>query len=418
MPGKEILLMRASELKKLEIIKEIERKAIKQKVGAEILNLSVRQVRRLQEKVREKGERGIIHGNRGRRSKRKIDERIREKILELRREKYRDFKPTFLSEKLKEEEGIEVSKETVRKILIEGGEWQVRGKRRKHCRWRERRESYGEMLQLDGSHHDWLEGRGPKMVLMKFVDDATSRVFGRFYEYEGTLPALDLTLRYIKKYGIPRQIYTDKHTTYKAWREATIEEMLNNEEPKSEFKRIVEGLGVSMINANSPQAKGRVERNFKTDQDRLVKEMRLAGICTMDEANKFLEGYWKKHNRKFSVIPASEKDMHMPIPDDLNLGKVFRVRKERIVRNDNTVQNEGNLYQINAERDLSGKKVFLEIDLKGKMYIIYKDEELEFKEIEKSKIRVKSIKKTRIRKKWIPPKNHPWRNGFVSVNNL
>jgi transposase-like protein len=420
MPEKDILPMRTSELKKLEIIKQIEDGRIRQKTGASLLGLTTRQMRRLQWKVRENGAQGIIHGNRGRRSKKKTKESLKEKILNLRREKYTDFKPTFMSEKLKEEEGVVVSKETLRKILIAAGEWQVKVKHKKHCRWRERKESFGEMLQLDGSHHDWLEGRGPRMVLMKFVDDATSRAFGRFYEYEGTLPAMDLMRRYIKKHGIPRQIYADKHTTYKTFREATTEEMLNGEEPKSEFKRVVEELGTLLINANSPQAKGRIERNFATDQDRLVKEMRLAGICTMEEANNFLGVYWAKHNRKFAVRPAQDNDIHIAIPERLNLWKLFRARTLRIVRNDNTIQNDGLLYQLNESRDLSGKKAFIEIDLKGRRYITYNGAELDFTKIDSAKIRKPEIRKTKIRKKWIPPKKHPWRNGFMPemVSNL
>lgn len=413
MHRKDILQMKPKELKRLEVIKNIESGIISQKAGAGILRLSTRQVRRLEKKVKEEGDKGIIHGNRGRKSKRRLKRGIRERIIELRRKKYIDFKPTFFSEKLREEEGIKVSKETVRKILIEEGEWEVRGRRKKHCKWRERKERYGEMLQLDGSHHDWLEGRGPKMVLMKFIDDATSRVFGRFYEYEGTIPALDLTLRYIKKYGIPLQIYADKHTTYKTYREATIEEMLKNEEPKSEYKRIIEELGIDLINANSPQAKGRIERNFSTDQDRLVKEMRLAGIRTMEEANKFLEGYIEKHNRKFGVKPAKEEDVHMKIAKGINLNKLFRVREERKVRNDNTIQYEKELYQLLEGRNMSGKKVFFEIDLKGKEYITYKGEEMRYIKIDPCKIRKPEKKTFKIRKKHIPSKNHPWRRGFM-----
>ena len=413
MPERDILMMRAKEIKKLEVIKQVERGMIRQKAGASLLKLSTRQVRRLQRKLQEKGAEGVIHGNRGRKSRRRIKESVREKIIRLRHEKYTDFKPTFFTEKLKEDEGIKVSKETVRNILIEAGEWQVRVKRERHCRWRERKECFGEMLQLDGSHHDWLEGRGSRMVLMKFVDDATSRSFGRFYEYEGTWPALDLTLRYIKKYGIPRQIYADRHTTYKAFREATTEELLRNENPKSEYKRIVDSLGVVLINANSPQAKGRVERNFGTDQDRLVKEMRLAGVCTMEEANRFLGSYWIKHNRKFAVKPVQEQDIHAQIPEGLNLKKLFRIRIERTVRNDNTVQNEGKLYQLNESRNMSRKKVFLELDLKGKMFITYKGEELRYMVIEPAKIRKAERKKVKVRKKWVPPKNHPWRDGYI-----
>lgn len=412
MPEKDILLMKPSELKRLEIIKQVQNGVIRQKSGAKLLQLSTRQVRRLKHKVLKEGIQGIIHGNRGRRSKRRLKESVKEKILVLRREKYTDFKPTFFAEKLKEDEGITVSRETLRNLLIIAGEWQVRSKGKKHRKWRERKECFGEMLQLDGSHHDWLEGRGPRMVLMKFIDDATSRPFGRFYEYEGTLPALDLTMRYVKKHGIPRQIYSDKHTTYKAFREATVEEMLNNEEPKSEYKRIVESIGIVLINANSPQAKGRVERNFSTDQDRLVKELRLAGICSMDEANKFLETYWPKHARKFSVTPAKEQDMHAQIPEGINLKKLFRVRIERKVRNDNTIQHEGKLYQLYAGHDMRGKWVFVETDLKRKMFVTYKDQELNFEWIDPTKIKTPEKKVLKVRRKRVPSPNHPWRKGY------
>lgn len=314
-----------------------------------------------------------------------------------------------MSEKLKESEGIQISKESLRKILIESGDWQKKVKKKKHRKWRERKECFGEMVQLDGSIHPWLEERGPELVLMKFVDDATSKSFGRFYTYEGTIPAMDLTVRYIKKYGIMRIIYTDKHTTYRALREATIEEQLRGEKPQSSFQRAAKEIGIHIIHANSPQAKGRVERNFRTDQDRLVKELRLANVCTLDEANIFLESYWPKHNRQFAVKPVKEQDLHLQVPEGIKLSKIFREREKRTVRNDNTVQYDTAVFQIESNRHLYGKNVYVEIDLKGKVFITYRSEELNFTKIDPEKIRKPEKKIVKVIKLRKPVSKHPWR---------
>jgi hypothetical protein len=412
MPGEDILVMRKVELRKLEVIRKINEGFIKQKVGAEFLDLSSRQVRRLQKRVKENGSVGIIHGNRGKKSPRKFGEKFKEKILVLRREKYYDFQPKFMSEKL-EEEGIQISKESLRQILIESGDWQIKVKKKKHRKWRERKECFGEMVQLDGSIHPWLEERGPELVLMKFVDDATSKSFGRFYTYEGTTPAMDLTVRYIKKHGIMREIYTDKHTTYRALREATIEEQLRGEKPQSSFQRAAKEIGIHIIHANSPQAKGRVERNFRTDQDRLVKELRLANVYTLDEANTFLESYWPKHNRQFAVKPMKEQDLHLQVPEGVKLSKVFREREIRTVRNDNTVQYNTVMFQIASNRHLYGKNVYVETDLKGKLFITYRSEELNFTKIDPEKIRKPEKKLVKVIKRRIPASKHPWRRYVV-----
>lgn len=409
MPGEDVLVMRKIELRKLEVIRKINEGFIKQKVGAEFLDLSSRQIRRLQKRVKEAGSVGIIHGNRGKKSPKKFGEKFKEKILDLRREKYYDFQPKFMSEKLKESEGIQISKESLRKILIESGDWQKKVKKKKHRKWRERKECFGEMVQLDGSIHPWLEERGPELVLMKFVDDATSKSFGRFYTYEGTIPAMDLTVRYIKKYGIMRIIYTDKHTTYRALREATIEEQLRGEKPQSSFQRAAKEIGIHIIHANSPQAKGRVERNFRTDQDRLVKELRLANVCTLDEANIFLESYWPKHNRQFAVKPVKEQDLHLQVPEGIKLSKIFREREKRTVRNDNTVQYDTAVFQIESNRHLYGKNVYVEIDLKGKVFITYRSEELNFTKIDPEKIRKPEKKIVKVIKLRKPVSKHPWR---------
>ena len=202
------------------------------------------------------------------------------------------------------------------------------------------------MVQMDGSHHDWFEGRGPKCVLMGYIDDATGSVYGRFYDYEGTMPAMDSFKRYIKRYGIPQSVYLDKHTTYKSTAKQSIEDELEDIKPMSQFERSLSELEVTVIHANSPQAKGRIERQFRTLQDRLVKEMRLAGVKSVDQANEFLIIYLPKHNIKFKVKAVSEVDLHRPALFTRELNKIFCIREERTLQNDFTIAYNGKLYQI------------------------------------------------------------------------
>ncbi len=195
----------------------------------------------------------------------------------------------------------------------------------------------GELIQLDGSHHDWLEGRGPHCVLMAYIDDASSRVFARFYAYEGTVPALDSFQRYVKQYGIPLAVYADKHTTYRSPAEPTVEEQLAGVKPTSQFGRALGDLGVELIPAHSPQAKGRIERLFKTLQDRLIKEMRLAGIATLADANRFLPTWLSRYNRRFAVQPTRTTDLHRPLLANTDVRSVLAVKTRRVLRRDWTV---------------------------------------------------------------------------------
>src|SRR5208337_2212616 len=296
--------------------------------------------------------------------------KIKERIIKLYQEKYKGFGPTLAAEKLFEIDAIQISDETLRLWLIDAGEWQKKRKRKAHRQWRARKEHCGEMLQMDGSVHDWFEGRGPKSVLMAYIDDATSRVYGRFYEYEGTIPAMDSFKRYVRKYGIPMSIYFDRHKTYKSSSEPTIEDEINGTEPLSEFGRALTELGVKLIHAYSPQAKGRIERQFKTLQDRLTKELRLRGISTIEEANKFLEeSYWANYNKKFMVKALRKDDIHRPVPKGLNLDKILCIRTEHPVRNDNTITHNKKLYQL--KESLPKKtKVRVEERVDGSMLII------------------------------------------------
>jgi hypothetical protein len=299
-------------------------------------------------------------------------------MIQLYRTTYADFGPTLFTEKLEERDGISISRETARTWLTDAGLWKIHRKRKEHRQWRERKDRFGEMVQMDGSHHDWFEGRGPACVCMGYIDDATGNVFGRFYEYEGILPAMDSFMRYSKTYGLPLSVYLDKHTTYKSPAEPTLEDELNGTEPLSQFGRALGELGVELIHANSPQAKGRIERLFNTLQDRLVKEMRLRGISALDEANRFLVSYLPWYNRRFAV-PAKKKGNLHRNPKGLDLAAILCVKTERTLKNDHTIQHERRLYQI--EDRIRTKRVIVEEHIDGSLRIVSKGVSVRFHQI-------------------------------------
>lgn len=423
MAGKDIIMVTHEELKKLHIIRKTLDGKLKQIEAAQILSLSDRQIRRLTARIRQEGDAGIAHKSRGKESNRRFPNKIRKKVVKLYRQKYNDFGPTLLSEKLLEQENIKISDESLRRWLIETGDIKKRHKHKKHRQWRERKAHFGEMLQIDGSHHRWLEERGPEIVLMGCIDDATNNIFGRFYEYEGTMPAMDCFKRYTGLYGLPLSIYIDRHTTYKSNAKPTIEDDLNGRRPRSQFERAMEELEVEVIHANSPQAKGRIERLFKTLQDRLVKEMRLKGIKTIMEANLFLEGYLKRHNERFSIESREKEDLHRPLREGFDLDGVLCVKTKRALRNDFTVAHNKKLYQILEPANT--KEVIVEERLNGNMLITHNGRALGFKEIDSLPLKEKQNPKKPFKislplkalirgKKYIPPKDHPWRKYPVS----
>jgi len=404
----DIMMASQEELKRVHVIRKVQEKVIKQVEAGEILCLSSRQIRRIVKRVRGEGDRGIIHRSRGRSSNRAFPEEVKDRAIELYREKYLGFGPTLAVEKLLERDGMELSDEPLCGWLIGSGDWKKSRKRRGHRQWRERKEHSGEMVQMDGSHHDWLEGRGPECVLMGYIDDATGQGFGRFYEYEGTLPAMESFRRYIQRYGIPLKVYLDKHTTYKSNGQPTLEEELAGIEPLSEFKRALKELGVEVLHAHSPQAKGRIERFFGTLQDRLVKEMRLRGIQTIEEANLFLEQYWPTYNRKFRVSAKEKGDFHRELPKRLNLDHILCVKAQRAMRNDFTVAYNRKLYQIEDRIRVARVMVHERVD--GSLAIVSKDRFLKFREIVTRPVREKKQPMRQATKKtYIPPKDHSWR---------
>ena len=410
MARKDIIMLSQRELKKLHVIKKVLDGVVKQIEAAGILTLSDRQIRRLIKRVKVKGDAGIGHKSRSKPSGRKLPMNIRDRVIKLCRGKYKGFGPTLAAEKLHEIEDISLSDETLRLWLIESGDWKKVRKTRGHRQWRERKHYFGEMIQLDGSHHDWFEGRGPKCVLMGYIDDATGNVFGRFYTYEGTIPAMGSFKGYAKKYGLPMSVYLDKHTTYKSPAKLSVKDSIDGTEPMSEFERAMKELGVKVIHAHSPQAKGRIERLFRTFQDRVIKEMRLKGISTIEEANSFLVKYLPIYNRKFRVKPRQEENLHREIPKEIELDSILCIKTKRVLRNDSTVAHNSKLYQIMDKTD--AKRVMVEEKINGKMAITHKSIRLRYKEITERPQREQNKSLVFIRKKkkkYIPPANHPWR---------
>ena len=417
MARKDIITMSQKELKRSHIIKKVIESSINQVEASSLIGLSERQVRRLVKKVRLEGEIGIIHRSRGKPSNRSFSEELRNKVIVLYKSKYFGFGPTLATEKLFELDKIKLSDETLRKWLQEEEIPYRKRKKRGHRQWRERKSNFGVLIQVDGSHHDWFEGRGSRCVFIGYIDDATGNIFGRFYSYEGTIPAMDSFKRYINHYGIPMSIYVDKHTTYKSWGEPSIEDQLSGTKKRlSKFGMALKDLGVELRHAHSPQAKGRIERLFGTLQDRMVKEMRLKGIKSIEEANKFLESYLSEYNKKFAIKPKMEGDMHREIPKGINLDKILCIKTKRALRNDFTVVHNKRLYQI--EDNIRAKNVIVEERIDGSMYITYKDNNLKFKEIN---IRPEQEKQSKIynftfKKIYRPPANHPWRKSHIKTS--
>ena len=411
MAGKDIIAMSQEELKRLHVIHKVVDKKLKQVDAADILGLVDRQIRRIVKRVCREGDKGVIHKSRGQPSNRALPKPLKDKVIKLYRQKYQDFGPKFANEKLFEIDKIKIGNQTLRNWLIEDGAWQITHKHRKHCQWRERKHHFGEMVQVDGSHHRWFEERGPECVLMGYIDDATNISFAKFYTHEGTFPAMDSFKRYIKKYGIPLSIYLDKHSTYKSTAKLSIEDELNSREPLSHFERALKELGVEVMHAHSPQAKGRIERLFKTLQDRLIRDMRLRKIKTISQANEFLGWYLSAHNKRFAIKPIEKVNFHRALPQNVDLDKILCVKTDRALRNDFTIAHFKKLYQV-LDR-VNVKRVTVEERINGEMLITHKGKTLKYKPITQRTMPVKEKSKKpyvfKLRKAPIPSKDHPWR---------
>jgi len=410
---KDMITMSKRESKRLHLIHQALDRKVTQIAAAEVLGLSDRQFRRLIKRVRAEGDDGICHRSRGRASNHRISRRIKDRALKLFKQEYADFNLAHATEILSEVHGIAVSDETLRLWLNEASIPYKKRRVKKHRQRRERKACFGELVQIDGSHHDWFEGRGPVCVFMGYIDDATGTISGRFYDYEGTMPAMDSMKRYIKRYGIPQGVYLDKHTTYKSWAKATIDEQLSDQKPMSHFEKSLAALEVEVIHANSPQAKGRVERLFKTLQDRLVREMRLRGIKSVEEANAFLETYLPKHNMRFQKQARLKADLHRPALHARELDRIFCIREDRTVKNDFTIAYDGKLYQI--EQVTRAEKVVVEKRLNGSLHITYKGRDLRYRIItEQPSMAIPDTPLILAAKKpWKPATDHPWKRRLA-----
>jgi transposase len=411
MPGEDTITMAQHELRRLHVIRKAIDQVITQKHASEVIGISLRQVQRMVARVKIEGDKGIIHKSRGQPSNRSIPDATRRKALTLFKATYHDFGPTLATEKLFERDKIKINDETFRLWLIEEGIPYKERKKRPHRQWRERKACFGQMVQMDSSHHAWLEKRGPWCVFMGYIDDATGIPFGRFYTHEGTDPAMDSLKRYIKRYGIPQSVYLDNHSTYKSSKRQSIEDELKNEISLSQFERAADELGIRVIHADSPQAKGRVERIFRTFQDRLVKDLRLEGINTIDGANDHLKYFIPKYAKRFAVKARKIDDLHRPIPDGMDLDGILCTKTPRVLRNDFTVAHDHKLYQIID--NVRTKKLIVEDRLNGSVVISHKNKALKFKEIN---VRPKkeepkaacAFKPSRVYEP--APANHPWRS--------
>jgi transposase len=428
--------MTIKELKRVEVIGQIESGQLTARIGAEILCLSIRQTRRLIARYRQQGAVGMMHGNRGKPPANRVPEEVRQKIEKLCCEEYEDYNDSHLTEILVEKHGIGISRSSVRRIRRSIGQGSPRKRRApRHRSRRDRKPKAGMLLQTDGSHHDWLEGRGPALVLIVFIDDATNEVMGAVFRLAEDAAGYFLGLQEIcLQRGIPAAIYADLHTIFRSPKKPTMAQELNGEQPLSQFGRLANELGIELILAHSPQAKGRVERLFGTLQDRLVKALREAGASTLAEANQVLSHYLPKHNQRFKVKPVQDSTAYVPWPKEYRPQDYFCFKHQRIVANDNTISFSGHRLQIPpGPKRISFAKSRVDVlqHLDGNLEIRYKQLSLiTFQPADNQPVRiaqftplikhqqktiVNSVQKTAPRKSSKPAPDHPWRRYGKSL---
>ena len=373
---------------RLVVLKKAQKKLITQQQAAAELKLSERQVRRLLIRLKEVGDRAVVHGLRGRRSNRRLSEETRERAVRiLSQEVYRGFGPTLASEYLAKKHKISIGREALRQLMMQAGLWRSRRQKVEDIhQWRPRRSARGELVQWDTSEHEWLEGRGEKLYLIHLIDDATSQLLARFVRSDSTAENMRLLWSYLERNGRPLAFYTDKaslfRTTPKVHRGET--ELSRDEReplPPTQIGRALRELAIAWLPAHSPQAKGRVERSFGTAQDRLVKGLRVAGVKTLEQANRYLETeflpWWNQH---LVVEPANPVDAHRPLGAEHDLAAILTRVATRQVNNDYTVQYEGRFYQIaraSVCAGLRGAVVRVEQRLDGTVAVRFRDRYLE-----------------------------------------
>ena len=408
--------MSVKEIDRIPTIKKLSKGEMTARKAACNLNLSVRHVRRLKKRFTQEGVRGLIHKSRGRISKRKISKTKESKIMNLIKKHYCDFGPTLAHEKLTENHRVAVSRETLRKMMIKEDVWKAkRRKEPKVHQQRERRPKEGELVQADGSPHDWFEERSEKCCLLLAIDDATGKIKeGLFVPTESTNGYFLLMRNYILRHGKPLALYVDRNSIFAANNNKV------NPGKLTQFGQAMKELSIELILANSPQAKGRVERANKTLQDRLIKEMRLKGISDIKKGNKYLPKFIKFYNKKFAVVPRDNEYAHRPLLPSEKLEKILVKKYTRVLSKNLEFQHENNLYQVKTTRPtyaMRNATVLVTKDVKGKTRVYYKGKELTYKAVKKGQRQeIKSAKEVNrkvdklVRKPVTKPaKDHPWR---------
>jgi hypothetical protein len=431
----ESLLMSRKERTRLEVFSRVKSKQITRRKAAELLGLGYRQVLRSYARYAARGAAGLVHGLRGRPSNRGHDAAHRDRVLAAYRASYADFGPTLAAEQMLARDGLAVDHETLRRLLIGAGLWTRSRKRQRHRSRRDRKAHAGELVQLDGSPHDWLEGRGPRVTLVELVDDATGRAYGRFYPAETTAAVMDCLGRYARRHGLPRALYVDKDSIYVVNnREPTGAEILERREPRTQFGRAMAELGVAIVVADSPQAKGRVERVHGTQQDRLVKLMRLAGVTTVAGANAYLEdAYWPAYNARFAVTACDPADLHVPATAATSLAALdaaLCVKEPRTVGRDWCVCYERRVLQVAARHQslaLAGRTVEVRAhaDMNGngngngnggdaRLAVWFNGRELECRELAARPAAAPAVRPAvGNNKAYKPPAGHPYKRGLA-----
>ena len=414
---KENLRMSIKEAERLGVIKEFDKKLLTLRQASERLGLSAKQTRRIWKRYLGEGAKGLISRKRGQPSSNKISDKMKSNVMEIVRAKYPDFGPTQATEKLKERDGVVVSVETIRKWMIEEGLWKAKKKKeRRVYHRRERRSRFGELVQGDGSPHDWFEGRGEKCTLVQFVDDATSTTTAaKFISVETTEGYLEILKEHLEKYGRPLSLYVDKHRIFRVCNEE-----LKKGTGITHFGRVLKELDIELICAHSPQAKGRVERKNGVFQDRLIKEMRLEGISTIKEANKFLPEFLKRHNKQFGKEPLKEENAHRPLRRQDDLKRIFSRKDKRKLSKNLTFQHQGTLYMIETKTPNRLKHAYVDVLWRGssQIEVEYNGVKLNYKKwsetvderpkvLDSKEIEMKAIWMNKKIKK--PGKFHPWK---------
>ena len=413
------ITMSLPEVKKYDIIKKVLSQELNGSEAAGLLNLTVRHIRRLKKKVDQNGIKCLIHGNRGKPGNRRLPDKERKRIAGLIKQKYPDFGPTLATEKLIELDKIEYSRGAVRSIMIAEEIWQPRRKKQEtHREWRQRKACKGELVQYDGSYEHWFEDRGGEICLLASIDDADSEVWARFDEHEGVAPTFNFWREYIERFGKPNSIYVDKFSTY------SMNHKLAKENPDTltQFERAMKELNVGIIHAHSPEAKGRVEKLFRTLQDRLIKELRLHNISTIKEANKFLEKvFLPNFNAKFMVEPRAKANLHKKLNEQekKKLDSIFSRQYQKVVMNDFTVSHKKHCYQMEKIQPVTickQDRITVEERMDQSIHFRLRGKYLNYKLLPEKPKKINGAKNNL---QWvipkstahIPPANHPWRQA-------